>query len=193
LVLGTSTASNGGTNIKLSESSLADIMHSVDPNGRVNLKFPSTSLGVEYRVFAYYQVHKHYSEVQAQDSVVADVPQSPIETYEQNGSWVVDHFSALGAQTVIDIWEDHLLDESTKKLIKQVGNYVWENSHEFYFFENTFWTPKMSTFLANRGYAVNKYIPFLINTLTTSATSLYVLDNADGGASYVTDYRQTVS
>jgi hypothetical protein len=84
--------------------------------------------------------------------------------------------------------------DSTKKLIKQVGNYLWDDSQKFYFFENTFWTLKVSaTYLANRGYAVNKYIPLLINTLTTSTTTLYILDNADGGASYVTDYRQTVS
>ncbi|KFZ24118.1 hypothetical protein V502_01397 [Pseudogymnoascus sp. VKM F-4520 (FW-2644)] len=165
LVLNTSTTADGGTNTKLSEKSLADITHLVDGKGRVNLKFLSTPHGVEYRVFAYYQVHKHYAEVQAQDSVVIDVPQSPIETYEQNGSWVVDHFSALGAQTVIDFWEGHLLDDSTKKLIKQVGNYVWEDSQEFYFFENTFWTPKMSaTFLKNRGYSVNKlYLQTLSN------------------------------
>jgi hypothetical protein len=107
---------------------------------------------------------------------------------------VVDHFSALGAQTTISIWENNLLDAATINLIKQVGNYVWEDSQEFYFFENTFWTPDLpAAFLANRGYSVNEYIPLLINTLTTSrSVTLYVLDTPDGGSSHVADYRQMV-
>jgi hypothetical protein len=122
------------------------------------------------------------------------VPQSPIETYEQNGSWVVDHFSALGAQTVIDYWEKHLLDSSTMDLLKKVGIYVWEDSQEFFFLENTFWTPNLpKTFSANRGYSVNKYIPLLINTLASSTSSaLYVTDEPDSGLSHIEDYRQTV-
>jgi hypothetical protein len=55
---------------------------------------------------------------------VTDVPQSPIKTWEQNGSYVVDHFSALGAQTTISFWENNPLDAATINLIKQVGNYA---------------------------------------------------------------------
>jgi hypothetical protein len=180
--------------ITLSQTSLNDITKSVDGNGHVRINFPSNQTGTENRLFAYYLKHAHYPEVQAQDSVMAAVPQSPIKTYEQNGSWVVDHFSALGAQTLIDYWENHLLDSSTINLIKKVGNYIWEDSQEFFFFENTFWTPKLpDTFSANRGYSVNKYIPLLINTLASSTSSaLYVTDEPDSGSSHIADYRQTV-
>ena len=195
LVTNATTNSGGGTTTVLSESSLNDITKSVDLNGNVTISFPSKQPGgIENRVFAYYLKHSHYPEVQSQATVAAAVPQSPITTWQQNGSWVVDHFSALGAQTFISYWEDNLLDSSNIKLIKEVGNYVWEDSQEFYFLENTFWTPNLpATFLKNRGYNVNKYVPLLINTLTTSmSVDLYVLDSLDTGASHVADYRQTV-
>jgi hypothetical protein len=194
LVLDVTNSTSDASNITLSHSSLTDITQLVDQNGHVNVSFPSQQSGIENRVFAYYLKHSHYPEVQASDSVVASVPQSPIENWTQNGSWVVDHFSVLGAQVIIDFWKDYLLENSTTDLIKQVGNYMWEDSQEFYLLENTFWTPNLTAaFLANRGYAVNQYIPLLISTLTSSAPStLYILDEPDAGASHVADYRQTV-
>jgi hypothetical protein len=195
LVLNTAATTGGGTTTTLSEISLNDITNLVDSNGNVKISFPSSQPGgIENRIFAYYLKHSHYPEVQSQATVVTAVPQSPITTWQQNGSCVVDHFSALGAQTVISYWESNLLDASSIKLIKEVGNYVWEDSQEFYFLENTFWTPNLSaTFSKNRGYSINKYVPLLINTLTTSTSvDLYVLDSADAGASHVADYRQTV-
>ncbi len=180
--------------ITLSHTSLNDITNSVDGKGHVRIDFPSNQTGIENRLFAYYLKHSHYPEVQPQDSVITAVPQSPIKTWEQNGSWVVDHFSALGAQTMIDYWQNHLLDTSTKNLIKEVGNYVWEDSYEFFFLENTFWTPKLpDAFSANRGYSINKYIPLLINTLARSPNcALYITDEQDSGSGHVADYRQTV-
>ena len=48
-------------------------------------------------------------------------------------------------------WESNLLDESSIKLIKEVGNYVWEDSQEFYLLENTLWTPTLpATFLKRK-------------------------------------------
>ena len=195
LVLDVVSLPSGGSTTTLAHSSLADITDLVDSDGNVNISFTTKEEGIEYRIFAYYLKHSHYPEVQSQATVVAAVPQSPIKTWEQNGSWVVDHFSALGAQTIIDFWENNLLDKTTIDLIKQVGNYVWEDSQEFFLFENTFWTPNLtSTFFANRGYSVNKYIPLLINTLATSSSTvaLYILDQPDAGHSHVEDYRQTV-
>lgn len=41
-----------------------------------------------------------------------------------NGSYVVDHFSARGgAQTVTDFWEKFILVNGTKELLQEVGNY----------------------------------------------------------------------
>lgn len=40
-----------------------------------------------------------------------------------NGSWLTDHFSANGANLVIDFWEDNLLDHDTRRLLKYVGEH----------------------------------------------------------------------
>jgi hypothetical protein len=101
LVLNMANPSSGGSTITLSQNSLTDITHLVDSNGNVNVSFASQQEGLENRIFATYLKHEHYPEVQRQDTLVTDVPQSPITTWEQNGSYVVDHFSALGAQTTI--------------------------------------------------------------------------------------------
>jgi hypothetical protein len=195
LVLDIANFTTGGSNTTLAQSSLTDITSSVGSDGSVNVTFSSDVEGIEYRVFAYYLKQSLYSEVESQAKTETAVPQSPITTYEQNGSWVVDHFSALGAQTTIDFWTNNLLDDATITMIKEVGNYVWEDSQEFYVFENTYWTPNLTAaFLANRGYSVNEYVPLLFNTLTSSpdTVAVYILDQPDAGHSHVEDYRQTV-
>jgi hypothetical protein len=195
LVLDITNFTTGGSKTTLAQASLTDITDKVASNGSVKITFGSEDEGIEYRVIAYYLKHSLYPEVESTAKTAVGVPQSPITTYQQNGSWVVDHFSALGAQTTIDFWENNMLDENIIKLIKEVGNYVWEDSEEFYLLENTFWTPDLTTtFLKNRGYSVNKYVPLLYNTLTSSSDTvdLYILDQPDGGYSHVEDYRQTV-
>ena len=47
-------------------------------------------------------MHSEFRECASPDEVNATVPQSPVTNYVQNGSWAVDHFSANGAQLVID-------------------------------------------------------------------------------------------
>jgi hypothetical protein len=195
LVLDFANFTTGGSNTTLAQASLTDITDKVASDGSVKITFGSKDEGIEYRVIAYYLKHSLYPEVESTAKTAVGVPQSPITTYQQNGSWVVDHFSALGAQTTIDFWENNILDENLIKLIKEVGNYVWEDSEEFYLLENTFWTPDLTTtFLKNRGYSVNKYVPLLYNTLTSlsDTVDLYILDQPDAGHSHVEDYRQTV-
>ena len=88
LVLKTATTTGGGTMTTLSESSLTDITDLVDSNGNVKIGFPSSQPGgIENRIFAYYLKHSHYPEVQSQATVVTAVPQSPITSWQQNGSW----------------------------------------------------------------------------------------------------------
>lgn len=41
-----------------------------------------------------------------------------------NGSWVVDHWSSLGAKRVTDFWESHFLsDREIARLMKSVIEY----------------------------------------------------------------------
>lgn len=176
----------------LSEKSLTDVTQLVSSSGYLKYKPDKISEGLDQVLFAFYLVHSEYREVQSQAEVTAAVPQSPITSYTQNGSWAVDHFSTEGAQVVVDFWQKSLLDGETQTLIRRTGNYLWEDSQEYSV--STFWTPRLqNTFLANRGYFVNKYIPLLVGSGGGSTMSTaYLTDEDDQGASHVVDYQQTV-
>lgn len=196
------TAGTAGPVIVLSEASLTDVTADVDSNGRLELSLPATAAGDNYTLFANYLVHTQYREQQTPDLVVG-VPQSPVEYFVQNGSWVVDHFSAQGAELVETFWRDYLLNGTngtTLALLQQVGNYLWEDSQEYP--ANLLWTSGLpDLFLQNRGYEIAKYIPLLFGPrlglvlpgTPTSPRASYILDSKDQGSSYVFDYRQTVS
>lgn len=95
---------NGSRNT-LSASSLEDVTGKVDSQGRLNLTFPSDVEGVEYQIFAFYESHSSYLEQASPLDLNTTVPQSPVETFVQNGSRVVDHFSAAGAKLITDFWD----------------------------------------------------------------------------------------
>ena len=185
----------------LATSSLQDVTNEVASNGMLDIKFPSNAKGKNFVVFAYYLVHSEYREEQTPELVISGkgVHQSPVRNYVQNGSWVVDHFSAKGAQAIADFWNSQLLNGGdSAQLVKEVGNYVWEDSQEFP--ANVLWTPNLpSTFKTNRGYSITKYLPILLygNTGVSlagpPASGIFVTDEADAGAGHVEDYRQTVS
>ncbi len=112
----------------LSNTSLLDVTDLLDNDGRLSLQFPSNVTGIEYILFTFYQAHTEYREQEAPGEVIPGVTQSPVTSYRENGSWVVDHFSAAGAQAVAGFWNQYLLDDSTRELLAQVGNYGWEVS-----------------------------------------------------------------
>jgi hypothetical protein len=177
----------------LGSESLMDITNQTSSSGHVSVQFPAEAQGLENLVFAFYLKHSEYREVESQLTVQAAVPQSPIENFKQNGSWVVDHFSADGAQLFIDFWTESLLFGDTLELIRKVGNYMWEDSQEYGVGVTIYWTPDLpKVFASNRGYSVNKFIPLLLSVDGTSLNS-YVTDNPDAGQSFVEDYEQTVS
>ncbi|OJZ80886.1 hypothetical protein ASPFODRAFT_37812 [Aspergillus luchuensis CBS 106.47] len=187
-----STGSNDDTYKVLLESSLLDVTPLVNSNGHLQVKANDTAEGCQY-LFAYYLVHSEYREVQSPADVMAAVPQSPITTYSQNGSWVVDHFSPQGALAVVDFWRQALLDSESGALIREVGNYLWEDSQEYTV--STFWTPRLQeVFKANRGYSINRFIPILIGSGGGSTPDItYVTDELDAGASHTMDYQQTLT
>ena len=123
-------------NHKRNYGDLQDLVPAIDggcheqSEHRWTYQFPAGSAGESYVVFAYYLVHTGFMEQRSPLSVIPGVPQSPVTSYVQNGSWVVDHFSTKGAKLVTDFWEQHLLNGSdTAQLLKQVGNYVWEDRY----------------------------------------------------------------
>ncbi|KAJ5930057.1 secreted protein [Penicillium verhagenii] len=179
----------------LYESSLQDVTSSVKADGSLDIKASSKSEGTESIVFAYYLIHSRYRETPSptDPSIAKAVPQSPVTTYSQNGSWVVDHFSASGAQVVVDFWKQSILGSAVDTLLAEVGNYLWEDSQEYTV--ATYWTPGLQkTFLANRGYSINKYIPLVVGSGGESTfNTTYVTDESDAGASHIVDYQQTLT
>lgn len=102
----------------LDHESLVDQTSRVDTDsGSVNISFPASHGGDEsqHAVFAFYQRlsgHKNLKFESTSHGSIFD-----------NGSYVVDHFDARGAQTVRSCWEEHVLTNEVRELLKLVGNY----------------------------------------------------------------------
>ncbi|KAK3647114.1 hypothetical protein LTR56_008282 [Elasticomyces elasticus] len=193
---------NGSDSIVVA-SSLEDVTDQVDSSGRLNLTFPATASGLEYRVFAFYQNHTNYHEQAPPWYIEANAPgsalQSAVNDFRQNGSSLVDHFSAAGAQVVIDFWESYLLGNGSRELIQEIGNYAWEDSQEFGAGTLVWWTPNLlKAFRASRGYDLTKFLPLIYsenNQLPAPLASPnhYYTDEADKGQVHINDYWQVLT
>jgi len=187
-----------GSELTLVASSLKDVTAQVDADGHLSLQFPSNAEGLEYQVFAFYQNQTNYHEQAPPGYVNASVSQSPVTSFRENGSWVVDHFSLLGAQLVIDFWEDYLLGNGSRELIQQVGNYAWEDSQEFGAGTLVWWTPQLlDAFRNSRGYDLTKYLPLIYQYNAEAPAPLaspdrYYTNEGDKGQAHINDYWQTV-
>ena len=188
-----------GNRTTLAFNSLQDLTSQVDSQGRLATAIPSSGTGIGYYLFAYYQVRSGYREAPSpEDPGFPAVPQSPVTTYVQNGSWVVDHFSAVGAKVVTDFWDQYLLPNGTQQLLQSVGNYGWEDSQEFGQGVTVWWTPQLlERFSSARGYNLSTLLPLIFygdngvdGALPTDID--FLTDEADAGFGHVEDYRQTV-
>jgi hypothetical protein len=182
------------TQYTIATDTLQDVTDKVNKDGHLSVSFAGQKSGMHNVVFALYLVHSHW---RAQDGPL-DVggPQTPAHTIAQNGSWAVDHFSALGAKTTTDFWEQHILQNGTKELLMEVGNYGWEDSIEIQ--SNLYYTKDMKeSFYADHKYNLGKFLPTLFHRDGSGADSdpaeWWITDESDGGVSHVADFRQTVS
>ncbi|KAJ4354792.1 hypothetical protein N0V95_003522 [Ascochyta clinopodiicola] len=115
----------------LKHDTLEDQTSRVSPDGHASLTFPAgRARGSQYCLFAFYERLTHHRNL-AVESV-------EMKTIFGNGSYVVDHFSAKGAETVINFWHKHILSDDLLALIAKVGNYAWEDSVEIK--SNISWT-----------------------------------------------------
>lgn len=102
--------------IVLQNGSLKDITSTISENGSISLDVPeSFPDGHEQELFFFYQKLSHNQNVHFESNTTA--------TIWDNGSYVVDHFSAQGAKTVQAFWGNHLLTDKVKDLLRDVGNY----------------------------------------------------------------------
>lgn len=88
----------------------------VSEDGSLLLEVPEASPGgLGYELFFFYQKLSHNQNVHFSSNTTGSI--------WDNGSYVVDHFSALGAQKVQDFWEHYILVDNVKELLKETGNY----------------------------------------------------------------------
>lgn len=100
----------------IDESSLIDLTERVIDN---QLTWTAPSDHHHYTLFAFYE---RYTNQRSCDGL----PNA--NSLIANGSWVTDHFSAVGADLVIRFWEDQILDNDMKQLLRDVGEHS-EYSH----------------------------------------------------------------
>ncbi|RYP69486.1 hypothetical protein DL769_005264 [Monosporascus sp. CRB-8-3] len=120
-------------------------------------------------------------------------------TIFDNGSFVVDHFDAKGANVVAKFWEEHMLRDGIPDLLAKVGNYAWEDSVEIT--SNVSWSRSLpARFEKALGYSLKPYLPLLTfqqnNLLIQPADPgpfLCFLDATDKGAGYINDFRAALT
>ena len=104
------------SDIVLQDGSLTDITSMISNTGSLSWKtHEALPDGLEQELFFFYQSLSHNKNV--------EFPSNATATTWDNGSYVVDHFSAQGAKTVQAFWEKNLLTDNVKDLLRNVGNY----------------------------------------------------------------------
>ncbi|KAF3389216.1 hypothetical protein F1880_004296 [Penicillium rolfsii] len=187
-------AQKGYISLVIDKESLTDITDQASKTGHLSFTFPRNTEGVGNRIFAYYQRQTHHKNLEFTNNSTA--------TVWDNGSYAVDHYSARGAQTVIDFWEKHILVDGIKELLMEVGNCGWEDSIELK--SNTSWTPGLlENFEKKLGYSLKPYLPVVnfgtlwpdnnINIQKLQPGPVQsILNTPDLGAGYINDFRSVL-
>ncbi|KAL1895595.1 hypothetical protein Sste5346_005064 [Sporothrix stenoceras] len=179
----------GGHIVFLNESSVVDLTDRVE-NGTVAFGQP---LSPGWQLMAFYQRYTNERSCVSVDNA---------STWIGNGSWMVDHFSAAGAQKMTDFWDTHLLADSlTKELLTHAGGYSWEDSMEM--MAALWWTPDfLSNFEKRRGYSAVTKLPALFQAANLwngygppyNTTYSFGQSPSDmNGGRYTDDYRLTLN
>ncbi|KAF2183515.1 hypothetical protein K469DRAFT_728036 [Zopfia rhizophila CBS 207.26] len=179
----------------LQSDSLTDQTTNVDKSsGQASLAFPESEAGGDryYRVFSFFQKRT------LNKNLYFDAPEDAADTIFRNGSYVVDHFSAKGAETVARFWEEHILTNGVKDLLMRTGNYAWEDSVEVT--SNISWSRSMpARYERVFGQSIKPYLPlftFKQNNiaLQQSAPGPFqcILDSDDQGARYLNNFHQVL-
>jgi hypothetical protein len=99
----------------VSDSSITDITNDINKNGNIYVSFDRVdSTAIEYVLYAAYYVLSG-----DKNCVAGPDPQ----TFLQNGSFIVDHFSKTGAKVTTDFLEKYVLVNGVKELMTSIGGY----------------------------------------------------------------------
>ncbi|KUI65520.1 hypothetical protein VM1G_01214 [Cytospora mali] len=138
--------------VLLDEDSYVDLTPLVSTDGQLEWIPPVNGGNSTWNIFSYWQQYTNQRECHGGLNAT---------TVIGNGSWIVDHFSNIGAQKVTDFWDEQILsDNETADLLASVGEYAWEDSMEF--LAALYWTPDfLARFEQKMGYSLIKYLPLL--------------------------------
>lgn len=101
--------------VVLDESSYVDLTTLVSTDGQLEWTPPVNGINSTWRIFSYWQQYTNQRECHGGLNAT---------TVIGNGSWVVDHFSIIGAQKVTNFWDEQILvDQETADLLASVGEY----------------------------------------------------------------------
>jgi hypothetical protein len=95
--------------------SLQEHTSQVSATGLIHLSLPPIVNGSHYRVFSFYQKQT--------DNRNLVFNSSRHENIFDDGSYVVDHFDAKGADTVANFWQEHILKDGVLELVKSAGHF----------------------------------------------------------------------
>ncbi|KAH7417837.1 hypothetical protein BKA64DRAFT_738388 [Cadophora sp. MPI-SDFR-AT-0126] len=171
----------------ISADSLKEVTNQVLEDGSISIHVPKNEAAKSYFLWASY-----YKLSSARAAIPGQNPQSFI----QNGSFAVDHFSARGAKVTTDFLEKYVFINGVAELFRRVGKYIWEDSVEVR--SSLFWTPDLAnSFRKMHGYDIGKYAMLLaagngLSFGTTNPDRVYT-DAPDRGQGYVSDYRTTMT
>lgn len=93
-----------------------DLTSLVDTKSRhLTWAAPANTPQSSWRIMAWYERYTTQRSINAGDH--------PID-FLQNGSWIVDHFSAAGSQIMTDFFDNYVVpDTEDKVLVSKVGKY----------------------------------------------------------------------
>ncbi|KAJ7118733.1 hypothetical protein C8R44DRAFT_625602 [Mycena epipterygia] len=148
-----SGANSSASRVSLDWNTVQDLTSRVDNSSSISFTAPNSSSVL----LAYYSRRNGFPEARGGfNGSFLDKPGSW-------GSWVVDHFSAKGANVSISFIEQNILardDIASMTAQPGVGSYMWEDSMEF--FAQLFWTDALPRrFKERHGYEVNKTLPVM--------------------------------
>ncbi|KAJ7774744.1 hypothetical protein B0H16DRAFT_70663 [Mycena metata] len=180
-------ADSSASLVSLDWNSVQDLTSHVDKSLNVSFTAPNASSVL----LAYYSRRNGYPE--ARRGFNGSFPNLPGSW----GSWVVDHFSAKGAQVSISFIEQNILaQQNIGAMAAQpgVGSYMWEDSMEFV--AQLFWTDGFTQrFTERHGYEINKTLPVLhaLPTFGPKPSQLFDFGSTVDWAKFTEDYRDTLT
>ncbi|RAH68886.1 uncharacterized protein BO66DRAFT_439892 [Aspergillus aculeatinus CBS 121060] len=112
-------------------------------------------------------------------------PNAPKLTYP-SPAYIVDHFSTAGVDASVSYWNNHILNDELRQIMKSQGGSIFEDSLELKY--KQYWTLNfMEEFKKRRGYSLTPYLFYVLKDTTTFSGN----DEVASGVEY--DFYSTIT